>query len=246
MLTHKKTGALAGALTAGLLLSASPTVSFAQDAEPAWLNFRIHTVKRDQTAAWESAMRERRDAEEAAGVPFLRIFQRVRGPQGVYLILHLDGQVGQLDLPDVDISSSWGQRLNATIDASTILTVQMFGELTANLDRWLTEDTDMVQVRVRTAAPGRSQDYYDWQAEQLFPALTEAGVSIRGGRVFLGGSSRTFVRLSVVESWASLTEENPVITSRNFERIIAVEDEMLAATEDFMYRYRADLSFVNE
>ena len=150
--------------------------------------------------------------------------------------------MGQVDLPDVDISPTWGARFNTTVDTSTILTVQMFPELTANLDRWLTEDTDMMQVRLRTAAAGRADDYYDWQANQLFPALSEAGVSIRGGRVYLGDSTRTFIRLSVVENWASLAEPDPVIQSRDFQRIIAAEDEMLAATVDLMYRYRPDLS----
>ena len=43
-----------GLLTIGLL-AAAPTLALAQeDAGPAWLNFRIHTVKPDQVAAWES------------------------------------------------------------------------------------------------------------------------------------------------------------------------------------------------
>jgi hypothetical protein len=54
------------------------------------------------------------------------------------------------------------------------------------------------------------------------------------------------VRLSVVEDWASLTEVSPIIESREFEGIIADEAEMLAATEDLLYQYRADLSYVNE
>ena len=233
-------------LIIGLLLVSAPTLALAQDAEPGYVNFRIHTVLRGQAAAWESIMRERRDAEDAAGRPFRRVFQRIRGPESTYLILHLDAAVGQTELPAVDISPTWGERLNSTLDSSVLLTLQTYPELTANLDRWLTQDTDLMQVRIRTTAPGRAQDYHDWQANELFPALTDAGVTIRGFRVYLGGSTRTWVRLSVVEDWASLTEVSPIIESREFEGIIADEAEMLAATEDLLYQYRADLSYVNE
>ncbi len=246
MLIRREITALARLLTIGLLLASVPTLTFAQDAEPTWVNFRIHTVKRDQAAAWESLMKERRDAEEAAGRPFMRVFQRIRGPQGTYLLIHPDGAMGQTELADIDLSSTWGERINTTLDSSVLLTIQLFPELTANLDRWLTQETDLLQVRIRTTAPGRTQDYHDWQANQLFPALDEAGVTIRGGRLYLGGSTRTWVRLSIVEDWASLTEPDPVIESREFQRIIAAEDEMLAATEDLMYRYRAELSYANE
>ncbi len=246
MLIRKEITALARLLTIGLLLVNAPTLTLAQDAEPAWVNFRIHTVERGQSAAWEGLMKERRDAEEAAGRPFRRVFQRIRGPENAYLILHLDGAVGQTDIAEVDLSSTWGDRIDNTLESSVLLTVQMFPELTANLDRWLTQDTDLVQVRIRTNAPGRTQDYHDWQANELFPALAEAGVTIRGGRLYLGGSARTWVRLSIVEDWASLRATNPTFESREFQQMIAAGDEMIVATEDLMYQYRADLSFVNE
>ena len=246
MIIRYEIAGLIRSLLIGLLLVSAPTLALAQDTESAWANFRIHTVKRDQTAAWESLMKDRRDAEEAAGRPFRRVFQRIRGPENTYLILHLDSAVGQTDLADIDLSSTWGDRINNTLDSSVLLTVQMFPELTANLDRWLTQDTDLVQVRIRTNAPGRTQDYHDWQANDLFPALAEAGVTIRGGRLYLGGSTRTWVRLSVVEDWASLRAPNPALESREFQQILAAGDEMIVATEDLMYQYRADLSFTNE
>ena len=246
MLKHYGLARSIGLLTIGLLLATAPTMALAQeDAGPAWVNFRIHTVKPDQTAAWESLMKERRDAEEAAGTPFRRVFQRVRGPQSTYLILHLDGAVGQTDLPAVDISPTWGTRLNSTLASSTLLTVQMPPELTANEEGWLARDTDLLRVRIRTNAPGRTQDYYDWQANQLIPALSEAGVSIRTGRVSLGASDRTWVRLTAVGDWASVTETNPAFESPEFQRMIAAGDTMIVATEDLMYQYRADLSFPN-
>ena len=83
------------------------------------------------------------------------------------------------------------------------------------------------------------------KANELFPALDEAGVTIRGGRLYLGGSSRQWVRLSVQEDWASLMEANPVLESRDFQRMLAAGEEMIVSTVDLMYRHRADLSFVN-
>lgn len=245
MLIRRRIKALTGLFAVGLLLTMPPTLNLAQDQVPAWLTFRIHTVKPDQTAAWEALMKERRDAEHAAGRPFRRVFQRIRGIGSGYLIQHLDGNVGEIELANVDISPTWGERLSNTLDSSVTLTVRMYPELTANLDRWLTRDTDMMFLRIRTSAPGRAQDYFDWQANQLFPALAEAGVSIRGGRIFLGQSDRTWVRLAIVEDWAALTETNPVLESRDFQRMIAADEELTVASENLLYRYRADLSYVN-
>ena len=73
MLIRKKVSAFSCLLVAGLLTA--PPLTFAQDEGPAWLTFRIHTVKRDQTDAWEAIMKERREAEAAAGSPFLRVFE---------------------------------------------------------------------------------------------------------------------------------------------------------------------------
>ncbi len=64
MTIRYKFAGLTRSLTIGLLLVSAPTLTLAQDAEPTWVNFRIHTVDRDQGAAWESLMKERRDAEE--------------------------------------------------------------------------------------------------------------------------------------------------------------------------------------
>ncbi len=245
MLTRTYVRALTTLFATGGLL-ATTTLTWAQDAAgPAYVTFRIHQVKPDQTAAWESLMKERRDAENAAGRPFRRVFQRIRGPGSGYLILHADANVGDIELADVDISPSWGERIGDTLDSTVVLTVQMYPELTANLDRWLTEDTDMMQLRIRTNAAGRTQEYHDWQANELIPALTEAGTSIRGGRVVLGGDNRTWVRMSIVEDWAALTETNPVFESRDFQRVITAGEEMTGASQNLLYRYRPDLSYVN-
>jgi hypothetical protein len=231
-----------------LLIFAAPDYTWAQNVrtaemnartEPYFRTVRIHTVKRDQIDAWESLMKERRDAEEAAGRQGRQVFQRLYGQTSTYLILTTLVE----DPPAIEISPTWFTRLASTLNSSAVYLVQMYREHEVNLEWWLTRDTDLLYVRLRTNAANRTQDYHDWQTEKLYPMLKEAGVTARGGRVVLGGNIRTWVRFAIAENFESLYEPNPVIESRQFERMYAEGEEMVVAAEDLLYQYRGDLSF---
>ncbi len=242
------TAALVRTITIGLLITIAPTLTWAQDddSEPFWVTVRLHTVKPDQTAAWENLMKERRDVEEAAGRAFRRVFERVRGSGSGYLILHPDLNMGSSDVAVTEISPTWGERLDKTLDSSTVLTLLDYPDISANLDRWLTKDTDLLRVRLRTTAPSRRQDYHDWQANELAPSHEKGGTVFRAGRVVLGGNENTWVRLYVVVDWAQLTTPNPSLDNPEFQQMIARGDEMTTTKVSLLYQYRADLSFASE
>lgn len=248
MKTSYKTVGSLSLLTISLLLTTVPELVWAQNVrsdemnartEPYHRIARIHVVKRDQTAAWEGLMKERRDAEQAAERIGRHVFQRLYGQTSTYLILTTYAE----DPPALDLSPTWGNRLASTLDSSSVYFMEMYREHEANLEWWLTKSTDLLYVRLRTTAAGRTQDYHDWQTNRLYPALEEAGVTIRGGRRILGGNVRTWVRFGIVDSFASLGESIPALETKEFQRIIAEGEEMVVNSEDLLYQYRADLSF---
>jgi hypothetical protein len=109
-------------------------------------------------------------------------------------------------------------------------------------------ERDLVRVRIRRSAPDRSQDYYEWQLNQLLPALREAGVTgFFVNRVVLGGSNQTWVSFASIDNFAS-TQTNVLAESmgeRQAAQMIQRGADMLVHTEDLIVRYRADLSFNN-
>ena len=247
MTARKLTPALTRALTICLLFTIAPLTTWAQDdgGETEYVTVRLHTVLPGQNAAWESLMKERRDAEEAAGRSFRRVFERIRGSGNGYLILHPDLDMGTTDVVP-DISPTWGERLDSTVASSTVLTLQTYPEITANLDEWLKNDTDMLRVRLRTTAPGNRQAYHDWQAKELAPAIKKDGGILRGGRIILGGNSNTWVRMYIVKDWAQLSASGSNDTNTEFQKMIARGDAITTTKENYLFQYRADLSFRNE
>jgi hypothetical protein len=243
------TRGLIRSLIIGLLITIAPTPSWAQDDnnEPFYVTVRLHTVKPDQTAAWESIMKERRDVEKAAGREFRRVFERIRGSGFGYLILHPDLNMGSTDIAASEISPTWGDRLDKALASSTVLTLQDYPDISANLDRWLKKDTDLLRVRLRTTAPTDQQAYHDWQANELAPAHRKGGTVLRVGRVILGGNINTWVRMYVQSDWASIRTGNPVLDNDpEFPKMIARGNEMVVSSQNLLYQYRADLSFSND
>jgi hypothetical protein len=248
MIVQKILAVLLHALIISLLITSVPNLTWAQNVRTAEMNARtepyhrtarIHVVKRDQIAAWESLMKERRVAEEAAGRIGRHVFQRMYGETSTFLILLTYAE----NPPEIDLSPTWGTRLASTIDSASLMLIEMYREHEVNLERWLTKSTDLLYVRLRTTAAGRTQDYHDWQTEKLYPMLKEGGETVRGGRLVLGGNTRTWVRFAIVDSFSSLGEPNPVLESRQFQRMYAEGEEMIVNSVDYLYQYRADLSF---
>lgn len=220
----------------------------AQDEPPTYMTFSSQIVKRGKLAIYEKLIAERRDAVAEAGWPYLHVFQRVRGfnVDKDFVILYEDLDIGRTDLQDPEVSLNWEAGMAGVLESSVITTLEMPINMTSNTDRWLAKDADMLRLRRLTVGPGRAVDFSNWLANQLFPILRKAGVSMKAGRVILGGSDRSFVLMSVVDDWASFTAPNPTRESDKTKKMLAVGEQMVGGASEVIYRYRADLSFTTD
>ena len=232
-----------------LALSFAASVVNAQDDDVSYLRVLITTVKSDRVAEFEDLLGARTEGMEAVSTGFRSVYQVLMGEQFRYLMVDLIPSVSAMDgslAPGAVVPPQWGTRNDAVTLSQTQLIMRRYADL-----RILAEagsERDLVRVRIRRNAPGRNRDYYDWQVNQLFPALREAGVSgILTNRVVLGGSNQTWVSFSSIDNLAS-TQTNVLAESmgeRQAAQMLQRGADMLVHTEDLIMRYRADLSFSN-
>lgn len=230
----------------GMLFVLGSFPAHTQEETSAYVAYSGNVVDHDKIELYEDLLRERRDAWKAAGHSYVHVFERVRHGESAYLSMYEDPDVNQLSLADADISPTWAAQIGGIAKYHILLTVEMPSAFVGNTDRGLGQDGDLLDMRVLRTAPGRAQAYYDWQADQLFPALRKAGVRMYGARAFLGDSNRTFLTFSVLEDWAEFTNPDPAHNSAELQKIRSAGEEMIVSTEQLMYRYRGDLSFSNE
>jgi len=104
---------------------------------------------------------------------------------------------------------------------------------------------DFMRIRVRTVSPGNAQAYMDWQENEMTPALREGGITdVRFAQVTLGGNSNSFIRFTYPDAIAGGGPNvGEVVGEREFQRILDREASLLANAEDYVYRYRRDLSY---
>ena len=107
---------------------------------------------------------------------------------------------------------------------------------------------EFMRVRVRTTSPSNRQAYFEWHRDELTPALREGGITdLRSGRIIMGGNSNTFVRYTFANEFpAQGPDVAAAVGEREFERIISREPDLLVSSEDYVYRYRPELSFTAE
>ena len=230
----------------GLVLSISVPQAMAQNDDTTYVRVFATTVKSDRVAEFEDLLRQRSAGLEAAGPGFRSVYESVAGEQFTYLMVDFVPSVAALDGPGTAPPPGWGNRNDAATSAQTVLVMRRYSDL--RIPAAEGAERDLVQVRIRRNAPGRTQDFYEWQANQLLPALREAGVSdFFINRVILGGSSQTWMSFSSIESLAST--QNDILAESMGERQAAQMIErgmaMLVHTEDLIMRYRSDLSFMN-
>lgn len=234
-----------GCLVGGLLVT--PLTGWAQDNGPGRIQVRLVSVKSDGVAGWVSAIKEVAAAQEAAGRPFFHVYQNVRGDQPSFSIITLDG--AYVDLPPASLDAGVIDRLQQNGNGNTLLSLAVFPELSIEGDS-LEPPGEFMRVRVRGVSPRNADAYFAWHRDELTPALREAGLSdMRAGRVTLGGNTNTFVRYTYSDSVAGgggALDIPGTVGQREFERIIEREANLLSVSEDYVYRFRADLSFTSE
>ncbi len=233
------------ALTIATLFSA-PGVLLAQEGGPARISVRLVNVKADAVAQFEAAIADRAAVEQAAGRPALHVYERIRGPDlPGYTITSIDSDYN--DLPPVQDDPAWIDRILHSINDSTLLTIEIYPELGIPVGS-LAPSGEFMRVRVRTTSPSNRQAYFEWHRDELTPALREGGITdLRSGRIIMGGNSNTFVRYTFANEFpAQGPDVAAAVGEREFERIISREPDLLVSSEDYVYRYRPELSFTAE
>jgi hypothetical protein len=108
---------------------------------------------------------------------------------------------------------------------------------------------NLVRMRIRRTAPGRTQEYYEWMAKQLVPAIQGAGVrGVLFGRVILGDSPETWITISDEPSFAAMGTDvlAKSMGAAQSAQMLGRGMAMLVHTEDLVMHSRPDLGFVNE
>jgi hypothetical protein len=236
-------------LLLGLALSVVAPLANAQGDDATYTRVFITTVKSDRVAEFEDLVRERTESLEAATTGFRSVYQVLIGEQFRYLMVDFVSSASALDqpiAPGAELSPQWANRNDAAQLSQTLLIMRRYEDLRIAAEAG--SERDLVRVRIRRNASGRNQDYYEWQANQLLPALREAGVTgFFTNRVVLGGSNQTWVSFASIDNLAS-TQTNVLAESmgeRQAAQMIQRGADMLVHTEDLIVRYRADLSFNN-
>ena len=215
-------------------------VAIAQEGGPAYINVRIVTVKADRIAQWESLQKEATEAMAENGVGFRHIFQRMSGSLDTYVIITPEALV------EIPVTENWLAAISGTIVSRSSIRLQVYPDLFTLEEGGNAVPTRYLHTRLRTSAPGRRDDYHEWQRDELIPALREAGVGdVRTLRIALGGNLDTWVRFSFVDDMPG-TGGNPVAESMGqqaMQRMIGRGADMVSQSSDYFDLFRSDLSF---
>lgn len=243
---HRIKSVLFRSLLVGLVLCISAPLALAQDS-PTYMQVFLTTVKSDRLAEFENLLKERAAGLAESGEGFRSVYQTLAGDQYTYMMSDFLPSMALLDgppRPERAPPQGWGARNDAATTAQTVLFMRRYLDL--RIPAAEGSERDLIRVRIRRTAPGRTQEYYEWQANQLLPALREAGVTgFLINRVVLGGSSETWFSFQSIDSMAS-TEVNVLAESmgeRQAAQMLARGAAMLVHTEDLIMRYRPDLSY---
>lgn len=249
MITYKKTARFAAAAGAVLLFASVPGPIPAQDEDasaPIYLNFRIQHVRGDRVAEWEQLRKEMRDLARQGGRTYYHVYERVRGPTTIFLLVTAEQGIGKpaadVNLaPEWEVPESWFSAIQDTLISQHVLSLRYYPELRTIEDGATHPPTKFLHMRIRTAAPGRGDDFEKWLRQDLVPALRRAELGdVRNARVVLGGNPRTWVTASFVDGWPY----SPDYTVD--QRMLAKGDALVADRKDYFYEFREDLSFTSD
>lgn len=235
----------------GLLAVVLAPLAIAQTQEATYVRYFITTVNHDGVAEFEDLLKERAAGLKTGGrQPFRSVYQVLHGVQYRYLMVDSVPSLAVLDQPPPSAGAPtplWASRMDAVQSAQQVVILRAYPEL--NIPPAQGAARNLVRMRIRRTAPGRTQDYYEWAAKQLVPALRGAGVrGVLFGRVILGDSPETWITVSDEPSFAAMGTDvlAKSMGAAQSAQMLGRGMAMLVHTEDLVMRYRPDLGFVNE
>lgn len=214
------------------ILLITPTLQ-AQDGGPEYVDLRFVTVASDQQTEWAPLLRKRRDVVQEQGMAFFHVFQRLRGPLGVYLIVTPHTPVGT---PASERANTyWLEDLQKTVASQSLITAINYTGPPTN--SWSHPAEPFMLARRFTAAADQSNSYGQWLAGELAPAYRDAGVDdARTLRAVVGWGPGTWIHLTFMDSWPG---KRLGLDQSMLNRGAA----MVVGEEYYLYSFREDLSY---
>jgi len=231
---------------ATLLALSVPTV-MAQTDGPAYVRHVIATAKPDRVVEFESLLEERAAILSDSGQQgFRNVYESVQGDRYTYLIEDALPSLATLDEPPaVAPDPDWIRRVDGAVSAQRSVIIRAYPDL--SIPAGAETERGLVHYRIRRNIPARTQEYYQWQANELVPAMRDAGrpACFFTGRVIAGGSPQSWISLAHVDNWAALEVNNFAETMTPVERtqMFSRGSSVLSYAEDSFFRFRPDLSF---
>ena len=219
----------------------------AQTDGPAYVRHVMTTVKPERVAEFESLLEERAATLRESGQQgFRNVYESVQGDRYTYLIEDPVPSIATLDEPPAAMPSlDWTRRVQEAVTAQRSVIIRAYPDL--SIPAGAGTEPGLVHYRLRRNIPARTQEYYQWQANELVPAMRESGrpAWFFTGRVIAGGSPQSWISLAHVDNWASLEVNNFAETMTPAERgqMFSRGSSVLSYAEDSFFRFRPDLSF---
>ena len=216
--------------------------SFAQEEVPGLLDVRVVTVKPNRIAEWVDLQQQLNAAREEAGMAARTFMQVAIGDLDTFYIITPIEQLGggEPARPPGE-AAQWTARVNDCLVSRRNMVLETHPE--AGIPPVEGKQYDFAVVRTRVAAPGRSDDLYDWYAERFYPRLREAGAEGRLlSRIVRGGNTRTWYSVTLAEDWDELNAPGLLAGDNSVQRMFDDVDTLIEVSEQIVLRRRHDLS----
>jgi hypothetical protein len=229
------------------LLASSPAA--AQDAAlPPWLDVVIVRARLGHQLDFEDRLVEYMKARRTAGMPQGNVFQVTRGYANEYHIVtpieSLAGnETGPTPMPAEDMTR-WEMRITQSTDSARFFYARTYPQHNIAAPDGAAPP-QLLLLQTVYVVPGRGSDYESWVAEQLMPAMREAGVQGHTmSRGSFGDDIHTYYHATPIADWAELDKGDRVrlaLGERRYQQVIAGLTGIVESQELLIARVRTDL-----
>jgi len=179
----------------------------------------------------------------------LPFWQEVRGNVGAFHAVRTLDNLGDNDdgfqAPlEGEAWDEWVAALSDTIASSTFQIMRTYPG--HSIPAAEGSEPNLMLLRYRTVAPGRSGDYRTWVENDLLPAIREGGFQgFSYIRMHTGGNSNTWISATQYPNWAAMDEPGffSHMSREETSALVGKSNAMVVNSEIKMLRYRADLSY---
>jgi len=240
---------VSGLLAIAFVVALAPAYVVAQDNDRTYIQVRTVHVKGGMGPQFEALQKRLTDARKATDGPGRDVWQEIRGDLGTFHIVSALDNLGDNDTPlappmDDDAWTEWVAAITNVTHSSTRMVLRTHPEYSTAPDS--DGESNLLYLRYRTVDAGKMDDYHDWIANSLSPALIKGGANVTFSHIAIGGNNRTWINATWLENWAEMDGDGPLAAHMSEDEIAALlgpADEMVVESENRLLRYRADLSY---